>query len=793
MTNRKISGHDVNGWRDYTARNWTSLPGEDEQIGDVVFSESGPLTSVVNVGEGHTGRWVGGRQADVAPHGNGGGWGEVGHEDRRIDIRSLLEGHGNSSALSAAFDGAARGAAWNAFSIDDTPETTELVRERILAAAGGARLRNALLVWRPVLAALYAIETEKVSTESRIAVISQSAQGLSVQKLRLRRARGRTGDILAPERRHAAEPVPGPIGYSSLVQNARRIAIGPTGFSARTAHLARARSVGRLALGLPCPTEALRQPNGDWSFVDLGRENVLITPPLDGALPSLEDCSAVFLETLAEGSVRVFLLRLITQQTGRDVVDLPANAVAHGALVAARRLGDGDPVYFDFLPRLSTIVFGLDGASNFDLFNEAETLKAGHIYRSPKPAEFHIPAGHENVSVFLRKEAEPHPRKATVTLDTPLKSPSPVSLWVEQKPAAGRARIVLEAPELGRHFAIDWDQAEDDPRSWAEIIASVADKPPSIPQRLVLKTGLHPWQDSQHSDGLSRLLVSENGKVAIGWDDLATKLAARPFGEYCISSDGELPDGIAPEDIERLDHLTRQALDATRTRLSDAPGSADKGNAALKFLTWQFRRCPPVVADWLLDCVEGRGLPIFSHPFVKLPSSWILVYQGLGRITGDEMTERRALRTLLDTDIRSWNWRLESATVAFLLSRSDTAPRLLDRKDITKLVKRTVIDFESNLRTEYTKFNYAPFLLAGVLRWRLREPKGLLLGHDPLADQLLRVIERAEHDLRSRRGASVSLNKKKTKYLPILADLRSELEGEGGNPDLLLNIYGVGD
>lgn len=83
--------------------------------------------------------------------------------------------------------------------------------------------------------------------------------------------------------------------------------------------------------------------------------------------------------------------------------------------------------------------------------------------------------------------------------------------------------------------------------------------------------------------------------------------------------------------------------------------------------------------------------------------------------------------------------------------------------------------------------------MAGVLRWRLREPKGLVLGHDPLAYHLLRVIERAEHDLLSRHHVSLSLDKKKAKYLPILADLRSELEGEGGNPELLLNIYGAGD
>ena len=144
---------------------------------------------------------------------------------------------------------------------------------------------------------------------------------------------------------------------------------------------------------------------------------------------------------------------------------------------------------------------------------------------------------------------------------------------------------------------------------------------------------------------------------------------------------------------------------------------ANNENAALKFLTWQFRRCPAIVADWLIDCVENRGL--FSHPFIQHHSSWILVYQGLGRITGDEATERRVLKILLGTDIRDWNWRLESATVAFLLSRSDSAPLCLDRTDVTQLVQRTVRDFEDNLRTEYTKFHYAPFLLAGLLRWRL--------------------------------------------------------------------------
>lgn len=793
MTQRKICGFDVNGWRDIVARNWSALPGEEEEIGETVFAESGPLSSIVMIGDGKIERWVGGRQADVAPHGNGGGWGEVGREDRRHSVRALLEGRiENPAGLASTYEVAGKSAAYNVVSIDDAPETTELYQERLLAALATAKLRNPMLVWRSVLAVLHAIETGLVSMEQTVGVISQSRDGLSIQKLRLRRAHGRNNQVIAPERRQVATIVGGTIGYGPLVRKAREIAIGPDGFTPRTAHLARARSVGRLAMGLPCDREILRQPNGDWDNIDLAGSEVISEPLLDEKLPPMDDCAIVIVETLVEGTVRQSLASYISRNVTPEVEVLPVNAVAHGALVAARRLGDGDPVYFDFLPRLSTIVFGQDGAGNFDLIDETETLEAGRVYRSPKPANFAIPAGHSSVPVYLRKEAEPNPRVATVNLETPLKEPSPVSLWVEQKPAAGRARIVLEAPGLGRHFTIDWDQAQDDERSWEEIIADLETPPPSIPERLVLKCGMRPWEDSNRADGLFSLLHSETGRARTDWDSLANQLAARPYGEYCISSDGALPPEVSTKDVEQLNHLTRKALDTNLARLNANPRDWDGNNAALKFLTWQFRRCPPEVVDWLLECAKGRGNARFTHPFVQHHSSWTLIYQGLGRVARDEETERRILKLLLATQISSWNWRVETAAAAFLLSRSDTAPMLLERSDVKRLTQRTVMDFEDNLHTEYTRFNYAPFLLAGLLRWRLKEPQGLLLGQDPLATKLANAIERVERDFETRRRPSVAFQKKKGKYLPILADLRSELEGRGGNPDLLLDIYGVG-
>jgi hypothetical protein len=89
-------------------------------------------------------------------------------------------------------------------------------------------------------------------------------------------------------------------------------------------------------------------------------------------------------------------------------------------------------------------------------------------------------------------------------------------------------------------------------------------------------------------------------------------------------------------------------------------------------------------------------------------------------------------------------------------------------------------------------FNYAPFLLAGLLRWRIKNPTALVSGVDPLAADFLAIIEEVEADLVNRRRPSVNLQRRRDKILPILKDIKAELLGEGTNPDLLLDIYGAG-
>jgi hypothetical protein len=785
MTDRKFCGFDVNGWRDLVARNWRSMPGEEEEIGPVEVVSSGPLTSVVNVGDADRRRWIGGAQADAAPHGRGGGWGEVGALERRVSVRELIEMKDEDvTRLASCFAGSAQGAAYNILSIDEGPDGSEPVQEHLLAALSAGKYRNGLLVWRSVLAALYAINHGLVAEGQRVGVVCQDRRGLAVQHLLIKEARG----VLAPERHEAATHVPGRIGYESLVRAAREAAIGPDGFTSRTAHRAVARSVGKMALGIACPLEMIRVQNGDWEVLDLSRYDAAetVTEFHDGL--DLQGCNVVLFETLTEGRLKERITACIERSSPVSVMALPTSAVAQGALLAAYRAGEGAPIFFDFLPRLSTIVYGAEGATNFDLIRPEETLEAGRTYRSPEPAKLAIPAGQKNVSVYLRKEAAPPPRKATVTIGAPLREQAAVSLWVEQEPAAGRARILMEAPSLGRNFTVDWEEAQEDARSWDQIIESQQHHV-SIPQRLVLPCGMPAWEDSDRAEGILSLLQSEPFRSNPDWETLAAKLSQRPFGQYCISSDGYLPAEIGQEEIERLDILTEKALDVTRRRLAGETGSGTEDNAALKFLTWQFRRCPTEVATWLMGCIEMHG---HRHPFVRHQTSWVLVYQGLGRILRGEDAVRQAIEMLLSSDIENWVWNRQSACMAFLLSRSDVAPMLLSRRDVERLADRTLADFRRNIGGEYTMFNYAPFLLAGLLRWRLNDPTALVSGMDPLATDFLALIEEVEEDLVGRRGPNANLQRRRDKILPILRDLREELLGEGTNPDLLLDIYGVG-
>lgn len=790
---RKLCGYDLNGWKDSAARNWRVMEDGEEVIGERNSGRAILNPAVVRIGTGQGEGWIGGSQAALAPHGRGGGWGDVGASDRRRLVRAMLADHATPvTALAAALSGHAHGAKYCAISIDDHPGTGERLQERLLSAVASARLGRGLLVWRSVLSVLGCLVTMpdqmKPTDGLKIGVLGHVGEGFTIQKLTLRLEAEARLSVFAPERQQTATLLNSSLGYAGLLS---RIGdqLQTSGSAPDPGWKEHARSPSAWAFDAASEPELIRNARGGFSQVDMNSEILLDALNFDASdLNTLEGCDFVILETLTTGEIRASIARDLRDTVSCPLIIPDSANVANGALEAARRYAAGEPVYFDFLPRISTIVLGQDGAANYDLVESTETLPAGRIYRSPRPARFAIQPNQSEFSVHLRKDLEPWPRKARVRIGSSLPTAVQVELRVEQMPAAGRARLIIDAPTISRQFTIDWNGAEEVQKPWDDLIAELGTAPATIPNRMVLPCGLGAWEDSTRVSGLYTLLCKNDGKETVDWASLATRLASRPNREYCISSDGEIPEGLPEDAVQLLDKMTERAMLHIQDRIS---GKTVANNESLKFLTWQFKRSPPELPGLLLDAWEARST-LCQHPFAGNYMSWVLIFQGLGRTCRSDDDEHRAFSIIFDTPIQQWRWHRETAAVAFILSRSETAPLRLERKHIDLLGKRILIEFGQALGTKYTRFNYAPFLLAGLLRWRMKSPGALVVGRDALADEMARAIHRTLADFSKTSPRDHQKTAAVSRYKPILVQLLDELEGHGTNPDLLLDIFSLG-
>ena len=120
-------------------------------------------------------------------------------------------------------------------------------------------------------------------------------------------------------------------------------------------------------------------------------------------------------------------------------------------------------------------------------------------------------------------------------------------------------------------------------------------------------------------------------------------------------------------------------------------------------------------------------------------------------------------------------WREETACISFLLATSDTAPACLTREDVEKLVRRVEIEFDESFGTKYTKFYYTPFLLLGLLRFRLVDPKALIVGSDLLAENLKALVERAVIELKQLRRTSSRSSHRYDRYIGFLYTIETAL------------------
>ncbi len=783
---RRLAGYDLTGWRDFAARNWKERPGHEliETARQVVSGGAGGV--VIRLGNARQQHdLVGGIQAIRAPHGLGEGWGSIGSVERRERVANLLRDPIRyapeiAAALRAMANPDKAGSVMGTTAVLAIPDTAafEIEQEGLLDALRKLGVNgDSLLVWRSVLACLAAVERGLCNGIRWIGVVGHDAEGLTNQLFRMREVRGQW----APERQETGQAHHWEAGLDTLLRRAQETIVTVSGSSRCSPHLTSAKCVVPLALGESPSADIVRRPDGTWQTIRPPQPESTPVPPIPLELVAhLSKCEIVLLETPTSGSVRQSLTDALSSVFQVSVVPLDHWDIALGGLIAARKVVHGEPIYFDFLPQISTIIQDATKARNYDLIQSDEPLPAGQVYRSAEPAKLSILAGMDQIKVYLRKQAVDECRLAVVPLSAKADAAATVDLYVEQTPAAGRARLTLASEVFPTPLSINWDTARIQKGSWEALIESLQPKHPSIPNRQILKCDLGLWRDVYRSSDLTSVLMLAIKVGKFRWYRLATLMSARSDGFYAVSSDGDLPAGLEPEVVAAFETVTKAAAAHVQQRLDHR---IVDDNQSLRFLTWQFRRCPPGIIRALLDVLDS---PTRQHVFLANAASRQLVYHALGRTVTSSEQLRIVFDHLLACHVTKWK-SYQFACAAQLLARTD-APSLLDQGEI-KMLGEVVIHANRNaIGGNYqARFFYAPYILVGLLRRRQKDRFALVAGKDSLADRLLETTQEVIADMRRR----FSHDNRVERYRKVLEDCCRELNGKGWNPDILVDLAGI--
>ena len=792
---QRLAGLDINGWHDWAARNYTAedseAPGAQRALID-----GGIASRLVR---DMSGQPIAGPQAVLAPHGRGPGWGKIGDVAMRRPkaVRALLSeaveppsGHNSDPELAALDQALAPGARRLVFTVDDHPAMGAPAQQAIIDRLSGRGRPHCMLLWRPVAATLYALAQQEIILRDgyEIGVILHHPEGFACQRLRIRSLPNH-GDMLAPEREGYGRLIASPVGLDQLLTRLEAAVIAANPVLADDSQIDQCRLAATWLLEAHeeagAGEEILRRGNGSWC-------RVAVEGPASDHLPSftppeaLQDyfagvTSILALTPLAPTLANAWITSL-EALIAAPVTLLPRQAVADGALEAARRIARGIPHYLDRLDPIAMLLMEGREAAFRPLFDDMEAVVPAnreYLSRATKAVwsrrldhlEFFIRRGGEGIRKWVTQEREPPAQN------------EPVEIRVRQMPAQGLARveIVSDSWEALRRepIRLDWDTLETESRSEAEIIETLSRPLPGKPERLVYGTHRELWYGGRFAGaGLIAALRSFSASDMAAQSRLYNALRV-PFSPpgvpgkaYAISSDGVPPPDVDPADVVQLDTiLSDLAHDLVKkARRGEAPEKAH----GIMATTWAFTRAPEVMKEELLRVLEDD-----AHPWRSLSGWGISILHSVGRSISDRAMIRRALDATLAMEQTS-NTR---ACQSFLLARRAEAPRALDQTTLRTITQHTAgaLHLQLASRNFERNFHYTLYVIAGLLRYREVEPDALLIDSskaaETIADLLRRILERLERP-------ATQASSKPVKII-VVRELLKYLEGDEGDPRLL--------
>lgn len=777
---RALAGLDLNGLWDHAQVLEPDVESDERGAVRLVEKDAGIAGCVVRLVSGSDDILIGGVQAALAPHGKGTGWGQhLGATERRIPVHEILcalsggradERH--RAALLALVDDLA-GAAGAVVAIPDAPHVDEAARERLIAALRPARGTQTLL-WRPIAAILgllaeeHRLPQDVLREGTRIAIVSLMREEVLVADAVLVRHEGRAGLLWTPERSRAGLRAIGTDGGAARCAQAVASAIAEALDMKPAEVLAQTRTPWELAVGRTPAAELVRTWTRAWRRMP---EGVAAPLPIVGeAAPEAPERLAGADIVLVEGPAignrgrREAVLAALGLNAGdRRVVALAPSAVARGCLVAARRMAEGEPAYFDFLPQIEINAL-VDGAPAFvPLVPRGARVAGGRLYRGRASGEFAIGAGATALSFFLLKEASrgggifEAPRRAEIALPEKATATHPIEVTIEQAPGQGFARVRIGSrsfePLREAPLELDWSRMEVVEGDRESLLSSLGRQTrSSYPDVAIVEGHAIHWHPGHPKGALCDLLRSyveapdaEAERAALV--DLRARFSTsadaffvgqsiglvlpRTGPTKALGTDGALP--VEEPDLPLAENAgmlldaalakAAKALDAMVRARDPFLEEAQVGDL-VGFATWCFHRCPPRVREILLGIYAGR---------LSVPIDSTLLVQGLGRSLA---TAEEAARLFETITARLAGGRALTSTVYAALARLLGGVEAAAARLPTEMAWACHASAAAEIRAENRKGSQEAFrretyrnalrMLAGLLRVRARDPDFLV-------------------------------------------------------------------
>jgi len=784
-----LLGFDLNGLWDFVA--------ESDEGHEAIVKDLGIHGSLVRP-LADAGRWIGGQQAALAPHGRGPGWGQIGAQGNRLFLLDLIHRFttGNPSeedsvAIQSFLETLVTNIAIGVFAVPDIPEYDEAVRDRFLhLLTRTPRLRSTLL-WRPIAAMLGCLE---YSSESRrfqpangqsLAVLSLMDSGMQLADVKLicERDSGHGGELWVPERKRSGLQVCGSCAGSTLVRSAMR-QIGMS-LTVDEAVLSTSNTPWRVAVGEKPEFELLRLPDRSWCKLPADAGPMVLIRAVDvpdAFRARLNEADALLVEGPMASHVAWVdaVLHTVGWPADRPLLRAGKGLVAKGCLVAAERAQRGAPIYYDFLPQLEINALVSDKPKFVELVPKDMRLEGGKIYKGQAPEQFAIDKGTTQLTFYLFKQDWSQGRKAEVVLPEPAEAQHPIRVSVEQSPGQGHARVSIESdtfqPLRRKPLELDWSRMETVSQTREQLLAALVGKTGfAYPNAIPTPGHAVHWHPDHRCGDLCRQLKAYLGLPLVKGNvvDAAAHAALKRLRERfsrqenpkyvaermsliceeaqnrrALGSDGALPrpDGDFAVPIEAeplLDAAIKkvgsefQDLLALQRRRAEPQIITD----IVGFATWCFWHCPAPIAAFLQELYEGKHAFRLHH---------ILLREGLGRIVHESSQLQRYFAAVeAKLSVGGSLTSAEFAALSRVLGGCQEAAELLPTPTANRIMQETLSELDRQnafVRQEAykRKFKALLLMLAGLLRHRRARPSFIDPAEGIAGKKLVNALEEAK-------------------------------------------------